>query len=65
MDREAILRRWPVYVNFTQVIFWRMWLNRSLIPKTSAHFNRLLKTSLSPRATASKANNAEYCYGDC
>ena len=63
MDREGILGRWLGYVNFTPVM--SMWLNRSLIPKTSAHFNRLLKTLLSPRATASKANNAEYCYGDC
>ena len=27
---------------------------RSLIPETSAHFNRLFETSSSPRATASK-----------
>ena len=65
MNRKENLRALAGICEFHSSHFWRMRLNRSLIPKTSAHFNVLRKTSLSPRATASKANNAEYCYGDC
>ena len=44
-----------------------MCINGSLIPETSAHFNRLLRTSSNPRVTASELtiNAAEYCNGYC
>ena len=48
------LGRWPGYVNFTWLIFRGLNPNGSIIPGKSAHFDRLFKTSSSPRVTASK-----------
>ena len=52
---RIILGHWWGYLNFTQ-FFYKVviYLNRRLIPGTSAHFNRFFEMSSSPDATVAK-----------
>ena len=57
-ERKCYVRALAGICEFHRSYFKRLWLNRSVIPRTSARFDWLFGMSTSPRETASKASES-------